>query len=116
MFNENGSPHDSKKKLFFAYGKLFEVLTNLATQETLKFPDLSGKREVVDHYIETWKNLSPLGKSLKKAAEREKVEKDELRAEQQRLHRLRFRCPDMSIFALTLAFLKDSEGSGNLGC
>ena len=90
MYNNTGSPHVSKKKLFFSWGKFLTVMINHATQDPLKFSDPSLKREIVDHYKDTWKNLAPLGQSLKKAARTEKIRKDELVAEERRQHRLRY--------------------------
>ena len=51
--------------------------------------DDSGAKEIVGYYDMIWKNLSTLGASLKAAASKEKLEKDELVVEQERMKRQR---------------------------
>ena len=84
QFEDIGSPYCSKKRLYYSWVKFLKVLQNLATQRSLMFHDLSGRQEVIDHYENLLRQLLPLGKSLKAAATKEKLDKDELSAETER--------------------------------
>ena len=73
----------------FSWGKLLTVLKDLAANRSLKFPDYTGAKELINHYDDIWSSLAPLRSSLKAAAKREKMEKDELEAEEKRAMRER---------------------------
>ena len=66
-------------------------MQNLASQHNLMFRDDSTQKEVEDHYGRLLQQLKPLGASLKAAANMEKLEKDELEAEMEKLRRERYK-------------------------
>ena len=51
------------------------------------FSDSSTAHKIVDYYEGVHRQLRPLQANLKAAAKREKLEKDELKAEQERVRR-----------------------------
>ena len=55
-----------------------EVLKWKASIDNLVFLDDKGSKDICDHYTRIQINLLTLGKSLKSAVSREKIEKDEL--------------------------------------
>ena len=55
------------------------------------FQDGSTQKEVEDHYGRVLKQLKPLGNTLKAAAQKEKIDNDELEAEMERWRRDRYR-------------------------
>ena len=86
-FNDIGSPNASKRRLYFSWGKFLKVLKSLAAERSLKFPDSMGAKELCLHYDQVWQDLGTLGQNLKLATQQDKLDKDELHADEDRAKR-----------------------------